>query len=77
MGRILVHEFGTLDGVIDAPSWSFDFGFDPRMGEAIAALTARAGGILLAPPLTLSLAACEQYANGVIHLGYAPSPRMG
>jgi dihydrofolate reductase len=185
MGRILVHEFTTVDGVIDAPTWSFDFGFDPKMGEAIAALTEQAGGILLgrktyemfepawsqrtaeddpgapffnetpkyvvsatlahptwsntrvvgpydpdairqlredvsadlyvsgsgtlvralladdlvdelhlfvfpltrgagprlfpegAPPFTLSLAACEQYANGVIHLGYAPSPQMG
>lgn len=185
MGEILVHEFTTLDGVIDAPSWSFDFGFDPRMGEAIAGLTERAGGILLgrttyemfepawsqrtaaddpgapffnetpkyvvsstltdptwsntrvvgpydadairelredvsadlyvsgsgtlvralladdlvdelhlfvypltrgvgprlfpddARPLTLSLAACKEYANGVIHLGYAPSPQMG
>ena len=47
MGEILVHEFTTLDGVIDAPSWSFDFGFDPKMGEAIGGLTERAGGILL------------------------------
>ena len=30
-----------------------------------------------APPLTLSPVACEQHDNGVIHLGYAPSPRMG
>src|ERR1700760_4656448 len=47
MGEILVHEFTTLDGVIDAPTWTFDFGFDPRMSEAIGALTDRAGGILL------------------------------
>jgi dihydrofolate reductase len=47
MGAILVHEFTTLDGVIDAPTWTFDFGFDPKMGEALAALTARCGGILL------------------------------
>ena len=185
MGELLVHEFTTLDGVIDAPTWTFDFGFDPKMGEAIAALTERAGGILLgrttyemfepawsqrtaeddpgapffnetpkyvvsstltdptwsntrvvgpyspetirqlredvsadlyvsgsgtlvralladdlvdelhlfvfpltrgagprlfsedAPPLALSLAAFERYDNGVIHLGYAPSPQMG
>jgi dihydrofolate reductase len=185
MGEILVHEFATLDGVIDAPTWTFEFGFDPKMGEAIAGLTERAGGILLgrttyemfepawsqrtaeddpgapffndtpkyvvsstltdptwsnsrvvgrydpdtirqlredvsadlyvsgsgtlvralladglvdelhlfvypltrgagprlfpdgAEPLQLSLAACEQYDNGVIHLGYAPSPQMG
>jgi dihydrofolate reductase len=28
-------------------------------------------------PLTLSLTACERYDNGVIHLGYAPSPQTG
>jgi dihydrofolate reductase len=42
-----VHEFITLDGVIDAPTWTFDYGFDPRMGEAIGAVTARSNGILL------------------------------
>jgi dihydrofolate reductase len=47
MGKILVHEFTTLDGVIDAPTWTFDFGFDPKMGEAISSLTSRSGGILL------------------------------
>jgi dihydrofolate reductase len=47
MGEILVHEFTTLDGVIDAPTWTFDFGFDPKMGETIGALTGRCGGILL------------------------------
>jgi len=47
MGAILVHEFTTLDGVIDAPTWAFDFGFDPKMGEAIGAITARCGAILL------------------------------
>jgi dihydrofolate reductase len=47
MGAILVHEFTTLDGVIDAPTWTFEFGFDPKMGEAIAAMTGRCGAILL------------------------------
>jgi dihydrofolate reductase len=47
MGEIHVHEFISLDGVIDAPTWTFDYGFHPRMGEAIAALTGRSGGILL------------------------------
>jgi dihydrofolate reductase len=37
----------SLDGVIDAPTWTFDYGFDPRMGEAIGAVTARCRGILL------------------------------
>jgi dihydrofolate reductase len=47
MGSIRVHEFMTLDGVIDAPTWSFEFGFDPRMGEAIGAAMADCHGILL------------------------------
>src|SRR3954451_708649 len=47
MGEIHVHEFMSADGVIDAPTWTFDYGFDPKMGEAIGARTARANGILL------------------------------
>jgi dihydrofolate reductase len=47
MGEILVHEFMSLDGVIDAPVWTFEFGFDPKMGEALAAVTGRCKGILL------------------------------
>src|SRR3954453_23190576 len=47
MGEIHVHEFMSLDGVIDAPTWTFDYGFDPRMGEAIGAMTAGSRGALL------------------------------
>jgi dihydrofolate reductase len=47
MGAVHVHEFMSLDGVIDAPTWTFDYGFDPKMGEAIGAVTARSTGILL------------------------------
>jgi dihydrofolate reductase len=47
VGEIHVHEFMSLDGVIDAPVWTFDYGFDPGMGEAIGAVTARSRGILL------------------------------
>jgi dihydrofolate reductase len=47
MGSIHVHEFMTLDGVIDTPTWTADYGFDPQMGETIGALTARSGAILL------------------------------
>ena len=47
MGAIHVHEFMSLDGVIDAPTWTFDYGFDPQMGEAIGAVTERCRGILL------------------------------
>jgi dihydrofolate reductase len=47
MGAIHVHEFMSLDGVIDAPTWTFEYGFDPKMGERIGAATERAEGILL------------------------------
>ena len=47
MGEIHVHEFMSLDGVVDAPVWTFDYGFDPKMGEAIGAVTERSRGILL------------------------------
>jgi dihydrofolate reductase len=47
VGAISVHEFISLDGVIDAPTWTFEYGFDPKMGEAIGAFTARCQGILL------------------------------
>ena len=47
MGAIHVHEFMSLDGVIDAPTWTFDYGFHPKMGEAIGAVTGRSRGILL------------------------------
>jgi dihydrofolate reductase len=47
MGAIRVHEFMSLDGVIDAPTWTFEYGFDPKTGEAIAALMDGCRGILL------------------------------
>ena len=47
MGAIHVHEFMSLDGVIDTPTWTFDYGFDPQMGATIGAVTERAEGILL------------------------------
>jgi len=47
MGNIRVHEFMSLDGVIDEPRWTFEYGFDPAMGEAIAGAMAGAQGILL------------------------------
>ena len=47
MGAIHVHEFISLDGVIDAPTWTFDYGFDPKMGETIGGLTASSKAILL------------------------------
>jgi dihydrofolate reductase len=47
MGTINVHEFITLDGVIDAPAWTFEYGFTPQMGKVLAELTGRCKGILL------------------------------
>jgi dihydrofolate reductase len=47
VGAIRVHEFVTLDGVIDTPSWTMAYGFDPRMGEAIAGIMGGCEGILL------------------------------
>jgi dihydrofolate reductase len=47
MGNIAVHEFITLDGVVEDPRWTMEFPFDPKMGEAIGALTQTSEGILL------------------------------
>ena len=47
MGAVHVHEFISLDGVIDTPTWTFEYGFDEQMGETIGAVTARCRGILL------------------------------
>lgn len=47
MAPIRVHEFITLDGVIDTPTWTFDYGFDPAMGTAIARCMGGCDRILL------------------------------
>ena len=47
MGRIAVHEFIALDGVFEDPRWTMDFGFDPKMGETLAAITDASQAILL------------------------------
>ncbi|HLY33533.1 MAG TPA: dihydrofolate reductase family protein [Jatrophihabitantaceae bacterium] len=47
MGTIRVHEFISLDGVIDAPTWTFGFGYDPAMGQAIGNLMSSCSAILL------------------------------
>ena len=44
---IAVHEFISADGVFESPSWTFEFGFDPKMGETLAAITGGASTILL------------------------------
>src|SRR4051794_32374065 len=47
MGKIAVHEFISLDGVFEAPSWTFDYPFDPKMGEAIGRLMGSSKALLL------------------------------
>ena len=47
MGTIRVHEFMSLDGVIDEPRWTFEYGCDPKMGEAIGAAMGGCQRILL------------------------------
>jgi dihydrofolate reductase len=47
MGKIHVHEFMSLDGVVDAPTWTADYEFVPGMEKALGAVTDRSEGILL------------------------------
>jgi dihydrofolate reductase len=47
VGAIHVHEFMTLDGVIEEPTWTFDYGFLPEMEKVLRAVTERSRGILL------------------------------
>jgi dihydrofolate reductase len=47
MGAIRVHEFTTVDGVVDAPMWTMDYGFPDDLAASIGAITAPAKGILL------------------------------
>ena len=47
MATIAVHEFISLDGVFESPTWTFEYGFDPKMGETLGAITGAANTILL------------------------------
>jgi len=47
MGNIAVHEFITLDGVIEEPRWTMDYPFDPKMGAAIGAVMGASRAMLL------------------------------
>lgn len=47
MGNIAVHEFVSLDGVFEDPSWTFAYGFDPEMGEDLGRITGGSEAILL------------------------------
>jgi dihydrofolate reductase len=47
VGNILVHEFMSVDGVFEDPSWTFEYGFDPKMGETLVGVMGGAKAILL------------------------------
>jgi dihydrofolate reductase len=47
MGAIKVHEFTTVDGVVDAPMWTVEYGFPDDLAASIGELTSSASGILL------------------------------
>ena len=47
MGTIAAHEFMAVDGVFEDPSWTFEYGFDPKMGETLGSITGSASAILL------------------------------
>ena len=47
MGRIGVHEFVSLDGVFEDPSWTGEYGFTDGMGRAIGGLVESSSAILL------------------------------
>lgn len=47
MGELLVHEFITLDGVIDTPAWSAEYGFTPEMGTAIGGIMGSSRALLM------------------------------
>ena len=47
MGAIRVHEFTTVDGVVDVPMWTMDYGFPDDLASSIGALTDASDGILL------------------------------
>jgi dihydrofolate reductase len=47
MGKILVHEFMSLDGVIDTPTWTADYHWTDRMTDVVGGVTDRCTSILL------------------------------
>ena len=74
MGEIHVHEFMSLDGVVNAPTWTFDYGFDPQMGErsqeraSIRAETSRVGSTMVASRGVVST------TRSICTLSPSPSP---
>jgi dihydrofolate reductase len=47
MGAIKVHEFTTVDGVVDVPMWTVEYGFPDDLSASIGELTGSSSGILL------------------------------
>jgi dihydrofolate reductase len=47
MGEIQVHEFITLDGVIDNPAWSAEYSFTVEMGTTIGAIMGSSEALLM------------------------------
>jgi dihydrofolate reductase len=47
MGAIKVHEFMTLDGIIDTPMWTMDYPFTGPMEESLGRLTGSCSAVLL------------------------------
>jgi dihydrofolate reductase len=47
MGKIKVHEFISADGVYESPTWTMEFGFDPKMGESLGAMMGSCKGLLM------------------------------
>jgi len=47
MATIAVHEFISADGVFESPAWTAEFGFDPKMGDTLGAITGECDTILL------------------------------
>jgi dihydrofolate reductase len=47
MATVRAHEFISLDGVFESPSWTFEYGFDAEMGKDLAAITGESEAILL------------------------------
>jgi len=47
MGKIAVHEFMSLDGIYEDPTWTFDYGYDPKMAETVATIMEASTAILL------------------------------
>jgi dihydrofolate reductase len=47
MGAVVVHEFITIDGVIENPAWTAEYGFDASMGAAIGEIMGSSEALLM------------------------------